>query len=331
MRITREFLLKQAEQQAKLLAGQNRHLVCIYLTGSLLSEEPLLGNTADIDLIAINDSEPEKRREVIPLTADIHLDIGYVSQGLFRQPRLLRTDSWLSPFFCQSALCLHDTLHWFEFTQAGICSQYNRPEYVLQRARPFVEQARQSWMEMSMGKFEGPAFLLSYLRTIEKTANAIVSLVSPPLTDRRFFLQFPKIVASMQRPGLASGLVDLFLNRDLSAQDWQEWLPAWQEAFSAAAKQTNCPPALNACRLNYYARAIDIFTTENPSAALWLLLRTWSAALCVLPSSSQSWEKACQSLQLEPSGLGERLTSLDAYLDTVEETLDLWAKQNGIL
>ena len=51
MRITREALLKLAHEAAVQRARVNREITCIYLTGSLLSEAPLLGGTTDIDLI----------------------------------------------------------------------------------------------------------------------------------------------------------------------------------------------------------------------------------------------------------------------------------------
>ena len=49
MRITKEALLKAARESAEKSSRRNRDLVCIYLTGSLLSETPLLGGTTDID------------------------------------------------------------------------------------------------------------------------------------------------------------------------------------------------------------------------------------------------------------------------------------------
>ncbi|HZW05247.1 MAG TPA: hypothetical protein VFF68_15045, partial [Anaerolineaceae bacterium] len=68
MRITRDHLLKIAREMAEQRARRNRGLVCIYLTGSLLTDAPLLGGTADIDLILIHNSEPAYPREVVRIT-----------------------------------------------------------------------------------------------------------------------------------------------------------------------------------------------------------------------------------------------------------------------
>jgi hypothetical protein len=58
MRITREKLLKFAQNFVEQQIFFKKRAVCIYLTGSLLSDEPLLGGTTDVDLIYIHDSEP---------------------------------------------------------------------------------------------------------------------------------------------------------------------------------------------------------------------------------------------------------------------------------
>ena len=68
-------------------------------------------------------------------------------------------------------------------------------------------------------------------------------------------------------------------------------------------------------------------------AAWWVVLRTWTLAACHLPPDSpahQDWLNLCQALGLDAERFDERLTALDTYLDGVEETLDVWAKENGI-
>ena len=51
MRITRDILLNQARENAAKLAQKDRGMICIYLAGSLLREDPLIGGITDIDLI----------------------------------------------------------------------------------------------------------------------------------------------------------------------------------------------------------------------------------------------------------------------------------------
>ena len=90
MRLTREALLKIARDTAAQKVRISRRILCIYLTGSLLTPDPFLGGTTDIDLIFIHDSEPIQPREIVRLTDEIHLDIGHYDQAVFHQPRHLR-------------------------------------------------------------------------------------------------------------------------------------------------------------------------------------------------------------------------------------------------
>ena len=79
-------------------ARAHRTVVCIYLTGSLLTEEPLLGGTTDIDLICVHRQRTAMRREIVRLVDEVHLDIGHFTQADFDQPRHLRQDPWLGPY-----------------------------------------------------------------------------------------------------------------------------------------------------------------------------------------------------------------------------------------
>ena len=135
MRITRALLHKLARDNAEKIVRRNRELVCIYLTGSLLEAEPLLGGTTDIDLIVVHNSQPAYPREMVHLSDEVHLDIAHLSIDSFRQPRSLRTDPWLGSFLNANPTLLHDTQHWFEFTQASAGAQFDQPENVIENFR----------------------------------------------------------------------------------------------------------------------------------------------------------------------------------------------------
>ncbi|HMD89737.1 MAG TPA: hypothetical protein VKF38_11295 [Anaerolineaceae bacterium] len=334
MRITRETLTKAARDFAKQRSQSDRRLVCIYLTGSLLEEEPLLGGTTDIDLVVVHDDEPPINREIVRLTDEVHIDVAHRSAADYRQPRHLRLDPWLGAFLCQNPIVLYDTQHWFEFTQAGVCAQFYQPDYVLQRARPLAESARQKWMELHNAEYNpGPIKLLAYLKALENAANSIACLNGVPLTERRFMVNFPDRAQAIQRPGLSAGLLDLFLNQPISDEDWLAWLKNWKIALKTASQMENCPPRIHPCRELYYERAIETLKTDNLGSAMWILLRTWTLALLCLAnneSSNQAWQKACQKLALDETQFEPRIVALDAYLDSVEEALDVWSAQMGI-
>ncbi len=334
MRITRDLLLKLARETAALRARADRHILCIYLSGSLRRDDPLLGGTADIDLFIVHDDEPEMAREVLRLSNEVHLDIAHLSEAVFRQPRRLRIDPWIGGYLCDNPLVLHEIAHWFEFTQAGVNTQFYSPDYVIQRVRPLAESARQAWVELfSDALAPGPQRVWVYLKALENAANAIACLSGVPLPERRFMLHFPVRAQAIQRPGLFAGLVDLYLPEPLKDEAWEQWLSGWQTAFQAAGQIPACPPRLQPCRWRYYHDSASALRTDMPAAAAWIILRTWTAAVGLLPADSpavQEWAKALRDVGLDEDSFEERVSTLDAYLDGVEETIDQWAAANGV-
>ena len=94
MRVTRESLIRIAKETAQERAFNDRDIIAAYLTGSLVSSEtdPMLGGTADIDIIFVHAEEPKHRREFVKLTPDFHLDISHRAKAEFKRPRELRLD-----------------------------------------------------------------------------------------------------------------------------------------------------------------------------------------------------------------------------------------------
>jgi hypothetical protein len=335
MRITRDILRKVATNTAAERTRYNRHLVCIFLTGSLLEEDPMLGGTADVDLIFVHDGEPPFKREIVPVTDDIHVDIGHLSQSVFLHPRALRGEAWLGPFICNNPVLLHDTQHWFEFTQSSVCAQFNQPENVLRRARPLAEGARQSWMKLhGAQKDNWEKTVCVYLNILKNAANSIACLSGAPLTERRFMLQFPERADEIGHPELANTLAALFTGQPISDEDWTGWLDAWETAFNAVGGGENPPARLHPARRNYYRKAaISLWENDEKAAALWPILQTWTEAITFSQNQNESacgaWRSAVQHLGLSEADLSGRVDALDGYLDQVEETLDVWAEEHG--
>jgi hypothetical protein len=334
MRITRDIVLKLARDSAARQLRQNKDLICIYLTGSVLLEDYLLGGATDIDLVCIHNNQPPAPREVVPLVDEVHLDIAHLSEAVFQQPRQLRTDPWLGTFMCVDPIALHDTHHWFEFTQARICAQFDRPEYVIQRSRPMAEEARQIWMDLNNGQYEpGSVKVMAYLKALERAGNAIATLSGPPLTERRFWLSFSKRTQAVNRQGLYGGLVDLFTTNKINPEIIQSWVSPWSKTLKSITELSECPPQLMDCRKTYYERAINALVDDHPEGAIWILLRTFTKAINLLGEQSpfwQDWHETCLLLELDEDHFASRLNSLDAYLDSVEETIELWSKQFGV-
>lgn len=338
MRLTRDTLIKIARDTAVQRGRVSRRIICIYLTGSVLEESPLLGGTTDIDLVVIHDSDPIQEREIVHVTDEIHLDISHFSQALFHQPRHLRTDPWLGPFIYSKPMVFYETGHWFDFTQAATGAQFFQPDYVFQRATKLAATARDLWLRLETGADNShPRRVYAFFETLENAGNALVSLTGEgkPLAERRFLLQLPHRLQSLHQPNLVSGLTSLVVaDPDRLEPVWERWLDCWKKSFAAVgSSQSEIHPRLNPARRLYYERAINALWEENPDAAAWLLFRIWSLAAAYLPDDSPEradWDAACQVLNLGSEQFSGRVHLLDQYLDRVEETLDGWGRENGV-
>lgn len=339
MRITRDALMKVVRQTVSRRTRSSRGLMAIYLCGSLLEEDYLLGGTTDIDLVLVHVDQPEQEREIVRLTDDVHLDIAHHLHKDYRNTRKLREHPWLGPtvFHCQ---VLYDPQHFMDFTQASVRGQFDRTEHVLSRSRSQAEHARQIWFGLSEGDPEDPIeYFWTYLRAVEHAANAVALLSGPPLPERRFLLGFPQRAANVHWEGLYPGLLGLLGGSQVDRETVESWLPLWEAAYTEAGGAGDIP-RLHPARFAYYRKGIEALLLREPPLALWPLLRTWTLAVRELSSQEGALEEGGRQLESQKKAelmnvlehlqlVDRRVRALDAYLDNVEETIDRWARERG--
>lgn len=332
MRITREMLFKLAQDTVNQRARADRDILAVYLHGSLLEDEPLLAGTTDIDLFFVHNEEPAQAREIVRITDEVHVDISHHSRRDYRQPKDLRVHPWLGPtlFSCK---ILYDPQHFLDFVQASVRGQFERPDHVLERARPQVEHARQIWLSFTAGTPPASADNAAlYLRAIDHTVNAVNSLSGGPLTERRFLLNFPARAAAVHRPGLYAGLLGLLGAPAIDADTVRSWLPAWRRDYDALPKEL-AAHRFDPGRKAYYLRAFEnLVENDLHQVALWPLVRTWThiaQRLHAAGGDMSPWETAATQLGVLGPAFTEKVAALDAYLDMVEELLEEWGRENG--
>jgi hypothetical protein len=332
MRINRDMLIKLAKDTVEKQVHTDHTLLAVYLQGSLLSDTPLIGNTADIDLFFVHTDEVIAEREIVRVTDEVHLDISHHSHKLYRQPRELRLHPWLGPavYGCK---ILYDPQHFMDFSQASVRGQFDSSGNILKRARQQVDHAREMWTSFYADpRLPNAEDASSYLRALDHAANAVAGLSGALLTERRFLLDFPSRLEQVHKPGLYAGFLGLLGAPAVDAATLRSWLPEWQAAYTALVPGRS-PLRLHPHRLFYYERAIDtILGSEHPYNALWPLWRTWTHAICALPADTPhraGWQKAGEQLGILGSAFSERIAGLDAYIDTVEDILDAWAREKG--
>jgi len=335
MRVTRETLIRIAKETVQERAFNDRDIVAAYLTGSLVGEtDPMLGGTADIDLILVHASSPMLKRELVKLTPDFHLDIGHRAKAEFKSPREMRGDPWLG-YEMFAPMLLFEREKFFDFVQAALRAgnEFESPEMTLQRCRRLYNHGRQIWIDLSdVNEKSGPAEVAQYFKSLYHAANVVAELSGPPIQERRLLLDFPARADAAERPSLTAGLFGLIGAGGLDAEIVSAWLPAWKEAFTAASGNAKVDGRIHAARLNYYEKAIRaMLESDHPSAALWPLMQTWSLAAKALPEEQNGpWREACSTLGLAGAGFVERVEGLDHYLDELDILLDELAAANGL-
>jgi hypothetical protein len=331
MRITRETLIRVAKETAQKRALADPDLVAAYLTGSLRMENPFLGSSTDIDIVFVHAGQPKVRREIVPITPEIHLDIIHNPRSEYEKPKELRVHPWLGPEL-YDPLPLYVTHHFFEFIQAGVRAEYDEPVNVLARARKNAEHARQIWSGLQLSQEADPARMLTFLKGVNHAANAIALLTGVPLSERRFLLQFQERAEAAGVPALAGDLLGLLGGLKMDAATLGGFMPEWEKNFVEAAGRDNSHPSIAAPRLAYYKLAFEaMLAGESPQSCLWPLIHTWTLSAAALPLERQAgWQAACETLGLTGDNFDDRIDGLDHFLDTIDELLEKTAIRQGV-
>jgi len=332
MHFDRELLLKHAQKRVDQEVEDKKDIIAAYLRGSLLFGSPFLGGAGDIDLVFIHSGEPEISRSIEPITAELHYDIEYHSEKVYRDPSSLRTHPWLGPTL-QDAKPLHDPRHFIDYTQSGVRSNFFTPANVLLRAQKPLDQARSFWMEHQLDPPPaGAPEILAFLDAVQHAVNALALLSGPPLTTRRLGFEFQIQAEAVDTPQAYTAFLALLGGNKIDPDQIQTWLDDWEEAI-ATLNPTLHPEKFLAQKSDYFHKAIHALVhSERPPGALWPLLYTWTEA-AAFPATHRdenaAWQNACQELGLWGNDFADRLESLDAFLDQIQGTLKAWSLGRG--
>jgi hypothetical protein len=331
VRITRRKLIDLAHREAQRRAAEE-DIVSAYLIGSVASGEPILGGTADIDLVLIHQDPPAAAREVVPLSADIHLDIAHHDRARYSEPRSLRTSPWLGPAL-YDPLFIFDPKHFLEWAQASARSQFNRADYRLARATALLGLAR-SHID-GLNSQHTSAWMAAYTQAVSHGANAVALLVGPPAAGRRFALTLKQHLTEADHPEVYEAFLHLIGLETADGTDLSGWISAWSRAFeSASAGSTD--PRLASCRMRYHLAGFEALSQAGwPQAVMWGLLSSWqiAAEACDLQPGANGalseWNDFLRHLDLDESAAERRARDAEEFLDSVEEILDVWAGEHG--
>lgn len=334
MRLTQNTLLKAAKTYVTQRTARDKHIICVYLTGSIIDDRPLLGGTADIDLVFVHDDVPESPREIVRFTPTVHLDLAHHDQNIYREPKNLRLDPWIGSYLIKDPIVLHGTQHWFEFVQASVFSKFSLPENIYGRALPLIENARQTWLNFQLDPQEPDIeHIWGYLKALEDASNALMILEGPPLTERRFMLDFSERITRMGHPDIANMVTNLLIPNQEIISTLPHWLQIWSTQLQSLENDKNYPIELHPHRINYYTKAAEALSEDHPAAASWILFKTWTRFVLFNKKSKEKtndWYELLNQNWMLGENFEPRLNELDQFLDICEEIIENWAKTNGI-
>lgn len=335
MRVTRESLLRIAKETAQERAYNDADIAAAYLTGSLLNVEPMLGGTADIDIVFVHKNQPKQTREFVKLTPDFHLDISRRLKDEFKSPRELRGDPWLG-YEMYDPILLYEREKFFDFVQASLRAgfDFEQPPLTLQRCRKMLSHGRGIWMDLTEAdeSAAGPKEVRRYMKSLFHALNAVAELSGPPIQERRLLLEFPARAEAARKPELTATAFSLLGSSRVDVDKVKTWLPDWKSAYTLASGKPGVDLRIHPFRLNYYEKAIKAMLEGNiPFAALWPLFGTWTSAVETLEGDHLNfWRKAAEELGLLGKEFAARMESLDRFMDEIEIIFEEFARESGL-
>lgn len=229
MILNKERLLTMTQTFLSKRLHSDHSIVCVYLTGSMLRDDPFINGTADVDLVIVHNQPVDEIREIIGMTPEVTLDIHHIEQSYYSPPRKVRKDPWIGSSLCFDPLLLYNKGHWFEFMQASVEAGFFSPEYVIYRSGLFLNEARLLFTELENQRNLGSSiYISSYLKIIEDGCNAVACLSGLPLTDRTLMKRFNEVAEAINREDLAPILYGLILGQSSPFPYYDYFFNSWK-------------------------------------------------------------------------------------------------------
>ena len=330
MIIARDHLIDLAKKETLQRADQGS-LLSGYLIGSVAGGEPLLGDTADIDLVLIHQDSQPPWRETVRLSHQIHLDIFHHSSGQYQKPSQLRVHPWMGPALCEP-IFLYDPEHFFERAQAGARGQFFRADHTYARALAFLKLARQGLSLISLSE----RWLRHYLRAVMDAANAVSCLDRFPSAGRRVALDLELQAEKFDYLPLYQGFLQLIGADQRTAWKIPETLADWARAYDTASL-TDAHHSLPDYRRDYYLHGFQALVEADQADAIqWPLLQVWERVMAVLPETEdnviylRTWNRFLERLGLGDTDKKQRIKALRTYIEQQAAWIESWAKRTGV-
>lgn len=332
MKVSKERLLKITETFLSKRLKTDRGIVCVYLIGSMLTEDPFINGTTDVDLVVVHNQPVMDRREILSITEAVTLDLHHIEQSYYSPPRKIRKDPWIGSSLCFDPILLYGKGHWFEFAQASVEAGFFSPEYVIYRSRLFSNEARTLLTDLGNIIHHGSsAYTAAYLKILENSCNAIASLYKMPLTDRTMMKQFKTSADALEHPELTADLFELILGQNDPSPFFDYFFNSWQYYLEYLGSSEYASEKMRTNRIQYYTAPVSYYWNEHLTSALWIMAKTWSSVAQSLQlDGNEYYESLCSILEIGPQFYSQRRQQMEAFVDKVEELQTEWEISQGL-
>lgn len=331
MILNKERLLTMAQTFLSKRLHSDHSVVCVYLTGSMLQDDPFINGTADVDLVIVHNQPVDEIREIVGMTPEVTLDIHHIEQSYYSPPRKVRKDPWIGSSLCFDPLLLYNKGHWFEFMQASVEAGFFSPDYVIYRSELFSNEARLLLTELENQSNLGHSiFTSSYIKIIEDGCNAIACLSGLPLTDRTLMKRFNEAAEAINREDLVPMLYGLILGQNSPFPYYDYFFNSWKYYLEYFGNSDLAPCKMKSDRIPYYKAPVSYYWNEHLASALWIMAKTWcSVAKAYQLDDNEYFSTFCNMLEISPMFFSKRKTQLEFFLDSIEEAQKNWGAAQG--
>ena len=332
MKITKEKLIRLGDSFLKQRGEKDRTILCAYLTGSMLRDDPFISETTDVDIIMVHSGLEKAYREITPVSDDVTLDIYHYPTEYFSNTRNLRVDPWLGSSLCFDPIVLYGKGHWFEFILASTESTFFVPENVIERSKVFMTQAQKYYAEMKRlaGKQTEISYVFRYLLAIEHAVNAVACLGDKPITMRRFIRDMQSRCEVLENTAVPSQVLRMVQG---PVQSYDTYARAWKyylEYFSSYTRP-DFFSEYAAARLPYYEIAAESMWRSHLPSGIWVMLYSWTQIMNAMQVEQNEWyHQFVSDLCISPEYADRRLADVDRLLEFCEDAIEKWGKSKGV-
>jgi len=337
--IEQSTLLRLARTYADGKMKERPSLRAVVLIGSVARAEPPLGDAVDLDILLIDDFIPEVPYEYARLSDNVFVDALYTRVSDYADRKALRAHPFTAPAL-NDALILHDPRHYFDILQASIRAPYNKPDNIYARSMAALGQAQRILDRFILMRDDPPntpptlADLAEFRTALYATGQALILLTGSPgdtVGVRKFMVRY-EAATRQHRPNLYRLFLSALGVLDFPVADYELLLADWLALYREAGQRGVSDPVIHPAKRGYYERGFRALVAEGHTLnTLWLFEQTLAASVQGQIPVPQAWQRYLQLTGKDSAAaFAERLRSAEQLLAETEETLNVWARREGV-